>query len=159
MVVRFPLEERTGAGYHIEGSYPGPAGQRQWVGTHSLARGQLALFLFSDVSPMTRPARLVCGSHVAVSEFLAPYGEDGAYPDAGSWYPSTLCVPAAHVVGTAGDVSLCHPLVVHSATWPHRGTGPPMTPSPPCMPLQADHGPHGPVPSHQPRNRRRPCPR
>jgi hypothetical protein len=26
--------------------------------------------------------------------------------------------------GAAGDVYLCHPFLVHSATWPHRGVAP-----------------------------------
>ena len=27
------------------------------------------------------------------------------------------------VTGSAGDVYLCHPLLVHSPSWPHRGSG------------------------------------
>ena len=36
--------------------------------------------------------------------------------------PSVLCRTVAHAVGSAGDVYLCHPFLVHSATWPHRGS-------------------------------------
>ena len=36
--------------------------------------------------------------------------------------PSVLCRRAAEATGRAGDVYLCHPFVVHTATWPHRGT-------------------------------------
>jgi len=32
--------------------------------------------------------------------------------------------------GRAGDVFLCHPFVVHTATWPHRGTTPRMVAQP-----------------------------
>jgi len=29
--------------------------------------------------------------------------------------------PLAWATGHAGDVYLCHPFIVHAATWPHRG--------------------------------------
>jgi len=94
--------------------------------TLSLPRGLLALFLFTDVGMDHAPTRLVCGSHLYVPEFLAPYGEAGTESDAEFWRPSVLCRPVAHATGAAGDVFLCHPFVVHTATWPHRGTGPRM---------------------------------
>ena len=130
VAVRFPSEDRANAGYHIEGSYPGPAGQHWWVNVRSRARGLLALFLFTDVGLDDAPTRLVRGSHLTVPRFLAPYGEAGT--DAGTqlWYPSTLCRPVAHATGTAGDVFLRHPFIVHTATWPHRGTGPRMIAQP-----------------------------
>jgi len=37
---------------------------------------------------------------------------------------------AAHATGKAGDVFLCHPFMVHTATWPHRGAGPRMIAQP-----------------------------
>ena len=49
VVVRFPAQGRANAGYHIEGSYRGPAGQDGWVNIRSRARRLLALFLFTDV--------------------------------------------------------------------------------------------------------------
>lgn len=64
----------------------------------------------------------MCGSHLAVPPFLAPDGEAGALADAVFWRPSTLCLPVAHATGTAGDIYLCHPFLVHTATWPHRGS-------------------------------------
>jgi Phytanoyl-CoA dioxygenase (PhyH) len=124
VVVRFPSEDRANAGYHVEGSYPGPAGQHWRVNVRSRGRGLLALFLFTDVGPDDAPTRLVHGSHLTVARFLAPYGETGTDADTQLWYPSTLCRPVAHATGTAGDVFLCHPFIVHTATWPHRGTGP-----------------------------------
>jgi hypothetical protein len=130
VIVRFPSEDRANVGYHIEGSYPGPAGQHWWVNVHSRARGLLALFLFTDVGPEDAPTRLMCGSHLTVPRFLAPYGEAGTDAAAVFWYPSTLCRPVAHATGTAGDVFLCHPFVVHTATWPHRGAGPRMIAQP-----------------------------
>lgn len=128
VIVRFPSEERANAGYHIEGSYDGPGGY--WVNVHSRARGLLALFLFSDVGPDDAPTRLMCGSHLAVPEFLAPYGEAGTNADAVFWRPSVLCRPVAHATGKAGDIYLCHPFIVHTATWPHRGTMPRMIAQP-----------------------------
>ncbi|HEX5295689.1 MAG TPA: hypothetical protein VFW50_01670 [Streptosporangiaceae bacterium] len=35
-----------------------------------------------------------------------------------------LCLADAHAAGRAGDVFLCHPFIVHTATRPHRGAGP-----------------------------------
>jgi hypothetical protein len=127
VVVRFPREhDRGNAGYHIEGSYAGPDGTPGWVNIRSRARGLLALFLFTDVGPDDAPTRVMCGSHLYVPRFLAPYGEAGTDSDAVFWRESVLCLTAAHATGRAGDVFLCHPFIVHTATWPHRGTGPRM---------------------------------
>jgi hypothetical protein len=128
VVVRFPSEDRANAGYHIEGSYDGPGGY--WVNVRSKARGLLALFLFSDVGPDDAPTRLVCGSHLAVPPFLAPYGAAGTMADGVFWRPSVLCLPVAHATGNAGDIYLCHPFIVHTATWPHRGAVPRMIAQP-----------------------------
>ena len=128
VVVRFPSEDRANAGYHIEGSYRGPGGW--WVNVRSRARGLLALFLFTQVGPDDAPTRLMCGSHLTVPGFLAPHGEKGACADAEFWRPSALCLPVAHATGAAGDVFLCHPFIVHTATWPHRGAGPRMIAQP-----------------------------
>ena len=84
----------------------------------------------TDVGPDDAPTRLVLGSHLTVARFLAPHGEAGTDADADLWYPSTLCRPVAHATGTAGDVFLCHPFIVHTATWPHRGSGPRMIAQP-----------------------------
>lgn len=128
VVVRFPSEDRANSGYHIEGSYEGPGGH--WVNVRSRARGLLALLLFTDVGPEDAPTRLMRGSHLAVPEFLAPYGEAGTSADAEFWRPSALCLPTAHATGHAGDAFLCHPFLVHTATWPHRGTAPRMIAQP-----------------------------
>jgi hypothetical protein len=132
VVVRFPAEdERANAGYHIEASYAAPDGSSAgWVNIRSRARGLLALFLLTDVGRRDAPTRLLCGSHLAVPQFLAPYGEAGTDSDADFWRPSTLCMTSAHATGKAGDVFLCHPFIVHTATWPHRGAGPRMIAQP-----------------------------
>jgi hypothetical protein len=128
VVVRFPSEDRAEAGYHIEGSYTGSGGY--WVNVRSRGRGLLVLLLFSDVEADDAPTRLVCGSHLYVPEFLAPYGEAGTNADGEFWRPSVLSRPVAHATGQAGDAFLCHPFLVHTATWPHRGTGPRMMAQP-----------------------------
>lgn len=130
VVVRFPKEnDRGNAGYHIEGSYAGPGGAG-WVDIRSRARGLLALFLLTDAGPDDAPTRLMRGSHLYVPEFLAPYGEAGADSGTVFWRESVLCLADAHATGQAGDVYLCHPFIVHTATWPHRGTGPRMIAQP-----------------------------
>lgn len=121
--VRFPSEEYPGdVGWHIEGSYP--VGTEYWANVRSRARGLLALFLFTDVGPHDAPTRLALGSHLAMPRILAPAGEAGM-PDEQSIAgvrPSVLCRTVVHATGRAGDVFLCHPFIVHTATWPHRGT-------------------------------------
>ena len=120
VVVRFPSEDRVNVGYHVEGSFSGPGGH--WANVRSRDRGLLALFLFTDIGPGDAPTRLICGSHLYVPEFLAPHGDAGTLADAELWRPSVLCRPVVHATGEAGDVYLCHPFIVHTATWPHRGT-------------------------------------
>jgi hypothetical protein len=107
VVVRFPAEgERANAGYHIEGSYAAPDGSSVgWVNIRSRNRGLLALFLFTDVGRHDAPTRLLCGSHLAVPQFLASYGEAGTDSDADFWRPSTLCMNVAHATGRAGTFS------------------------------------------------------
>jgi hypothetical protein len=92
-----PEGERGNAGYHIEGSYPGPDGTG-WVNVRSRARGLLALFLLTDAGPEDAPTRLLRGSHLYVPEFLAPYGEEGAYSDTVFWRESVLCLADAHAI-------------------------------------------------------------
>ena len=129
--VRFPSEEDPGdAGHHIEGSFRG--GGEGWVNVRSRARGLLALFLFSDVGPDDAPTRLVLGSHLWVPRVLAPAGEAGMSfgPVATRLPPSVLSRRTVEATGRAGDVFLGHPFIVHTATWPHRGTAPPLIAQP-----------------------------
>jgi len=123
--VRFPSEDNPGeVGYHIEGNWWG--GTEYWTNVRSRGRGLLALFLFSDTGPDDAPTRLIAGSHLFVPPVLAPAGDRGM---AGGEVPtrlapSVLCRRAADATGRAGDVYVCHPFIVHTATWPHRGTAP-----------------------------------
>jgi Phytanoyl-CoA dioxygenase (PhyH) len=121
--VRFPSEEDPGdAGHHIEGSFRGDGDW--WVNVRSRGRGLLALFLFSDVGPDDAPTRLVLGSHLWVPRVLAPAGEAGMSfgPVAARLPPSVLSRRTVEAAGRAGDVFVCHPFIVHTATWPHRGS-------------------------------------
>src|SRR5437870_5693779 len=69
---------------------------------------------------------LIVGSHLDVPRVLTPFGERGVFHGdvAGQLPGSTFERPRARATGHAGDVFLCHPFLVHRATWPHRGTGP-----------------------------------
>ncbi|MEV6632988.1 phytanoyl-CoA dioxygenase family protein [Actinoplanes sp. NPDC051470] len=129
--VRFPAEEYPGeVGWHIEGSWWKDG--EWWADVTSRARGLLALFLFSDVGPEDAPTRLVLGSHRYAAAALATRGEAGM-PGGdvpGLLRPSTLVRTTAEATGAAGDVYLCHPFIVHTATWPHRGTQPRMMAQP-----------------------------
>jgi hypothetical protein len=123
--VRFPsLRDPGDAGWHIDGSYE--VDGQWWVNVHSRHRGLLALFLFTDVGPEDAPTELLVGSHLDVPRLLAPFGERGLFfgEVVGHLPASTFQRPSAHATGRAGDVYICHPFLVHRATWPHRGTGP-----------------------------------
>lgn len=129
--VRFPSEEWPGdTGHHIEGNWWG--GEDYWTNVRSRGRGLTAFFLFSDVGPDDAPTRLVVGSHLFVPAVLAEAGETGMaggdVPE--RLRPSVLCRKVVHATGKAGDVYLCHPFMVHTSTWPHRGTTPRMMAQP-----------------------------
>ena len=129
--VRFPSEEYPGdVGWHIEGSFT--VGDSYWANVRSRQRGLLALFLFDDVGDDDAPTRLAIGSHLAIPPILAPAGEEGMSGDQtmAGVRPSVMCRTVVHATGRAGDVFLCHPFVVHTATWPHRGRKPRMMAQP-----------------------------
>jgi hypothetical protein len=129
VMVRFPSQDRAGAGYHIEASYPGPGGQGLAGQCPLPGRGLLALFLLTDVDPDDAPTRLVCGSHLtaAVPGTVRRSRRGRRRPAVVPLY----AVPSCHARDRDGrDVFLCHPFIVHTATWPHRGTGPRMIAQP-----------------------------
>jgi hypothetical protein len=103
-----------------------------WANVRSRGRGLLALFLFTDVSDDDAPTELIVGSHLDVPRVLGPFGERGVFR--GDVVPHlarfTFERPRARATGRAGDVFLCHPFLVHRATWPHRGDGPRMVAQP-----------------------------
>ena len=129
--VRFPsLADPGDAGWHIEASYQRDG--RQQVNVNSRARGLLVLYLFSDVDEASAPTRIRPGSHRDAARVLAPAGDDGlpwleaatAAADASAGRATALAA------GQAGDVFLCHPFLVHAASWPHRGRTPRMMAQP-----------------------------
>jgi hypothetical protein len=129
--VRFPSERDPGdAGWHIEASYAEDGEMR--VNYRSRARGLLALYLLTDVDAASAPTRLRPGSHLEAARVLAPAGDAGMpwLEAAQAATAATGHLPTVAATGQAGDVFLCHPFLVHAATWPHRGTGPRMVAQP-----------------------------
>jgi hypothetical protein len=123
--VRFPSRADPGdAGWHIEGSFG--KGADAWVNYRSRGRGLLALYLFTDVDTDGAPTRVRPGSHRDAARVLLPYGAEGLpfmqaalmAADASAARPTVLAT------GRAGDVFLCHPFLVHAASWPHTGRQP-----------------------------------
>jgi hypothetical protein len=124
IAARFPsLADPGDAGWHVDGSFQGPDGGLR-LNVTSKARGLLCLFLFSDVSIHDAPTELKVGSHRDVPVVLAPYGDEGMdfVALAERLTDKTFDRPSALATGRAGDVFVCHPFLVHRATWPHRGS-------------------------------------
>jgi hypothetical protein len=123
-VVRFPSTVDPGdAGWHIDGSFD--VGGEWWVNLHSRGRALLMLFLFSDVGVNDAPTRILVGSHLDVPAVLLPEGDKGMHFE--SVLPRLPFVRERRIVlatGNSGDVYLCHPFLVHAASWPHHGTQP-----------------------------------
>jgi phytanoyl-CoA dioxygenase PhyH len=129
--VRFPSEDDPGdAGWHIEASYD--HGGEPWVNVGTRGRGLLAIYLLTDVDERSAPTRVRPGSHLDVPPLLAPAGPDGApwLQSAERAAAATAHRPVELATGAAGDVFLCHPFLVHAATWPHRGRSPRMIAQP-----------------------------
>ena len=133
--VRFPHPDDPGdAGWHIETSFwagtEDPGGV--WSGTYwhanvrSRDRGLLALFLLTDIGPDDAPTRIRVGSHADAARVLAPAGDEGLGQDVSGPRVEKASAdrPVTYATGAAGDVYLCHPFLVHAASWPHRGTTP-----------------------------------
>jgi hypothetical protein len=79
------------------------------------------------------------GSHLKMAPLLRSFGDDGIrnlqepLPDTSG--------PIALATGEAGDVYICHPFLVHAASWPHRGSTPRFISQPPIGlsgPVQLD---------------------
>jgi hypothetical protein len=128
-VVRFPAERDPGdAGWHIDSSFESADGS--WhVNYRSRQRGLLLLCLLSDVDVDDAPTRIMPGSHLKIPTLLRRFGDDGVF---GLHAPlPEPTEPIAYATGEAGDVYLCHPFLVHAASWPHRGTAPRFVSQPP----------------------------
>jgi hypothetical protein len=135
-VVRFPSEEDPGdAGWHIDSSFQSPGDPRWFVNYRSKERALLLLCLITDVGMDDAPSRLLPGSHLEMARLLAPAGEEGL-PGAYGGQESEIPLPASRsgevfATGSAGDVFVCHPFLVHAASWPHRGEQPRFLAQPP----------------------------
>jgi hypothetical protein len=123
--VRFPSEVDPGdAGWHVDGSFERDGSY--WLNHRSDGRALLLLLLYSDVGDDDAPTLIRVGSHRMVAEALEPFGHQGlSFMDlAVRMDLSNLAGDVVRATGRAGDVFLCHPFLVHSASWPHRGTSP-----------------------------------
>jgi hypothetical protein len=134
--LRFPhLEEPDDAGWHIEGSYL-PRGRKTYhANVCSKDRALLLLFLFTDVGDADAPTLIRIGSHLDIPRVLAPYGEDGVsiFRAAQKIDAASAHRPLASATGSAGDVPVCHPFLVHAAQ-PHHGNRPRFLAQPPIAP-------------------------
>jgi Phytanoyl-CoA dioxygenase (PhyH) len=135
-VVRFPNEADPGdAGWHIDSSFQPQDDSRWFVNYRSKERALLLLCLLSNVGPDDAPSRLLPGSHLEMARLLAPAGEKGL-PGAFAGQESQIPLPTQRndedtATGSAGDVFVCHPFLVHAASWPHRGDQPRFIAQPP----------------------------
>jgi hypothetical protein len=123
--VRFPSRADPGdAGWHLEGSFD--QGGEWWVNYRSRGRGLLALYLFSDVDAGSAPTRVRPGSHRDAARILKPAGQAGMsfMRAAALAAQASADRPTELATGQAGDVFLCHPFLVHAASWPHTGAHP-----------------------------------
>jgi len=120
--VRFPSEADPGdAGWHIDGSFDGPT-----AATGSTSRARRAACSCSSCSPMwTSGARPRGSSEAHTSTCPA------SWPPQRGWRRlRARCASSPRVDIQAradprrrqgGDVYICHPFLVHAASWPHRG--------------------------------------
>ncbi len=135
-VVRFPSQEEPGdTGWHIDSSFQPTGASRWFVNYRSRGRALLLFCLLSDVGMDDAPSRLVPGSHLEMARLLVPAGEEGL-PGAYEGQESKIPLPESKrglvfAFGSAGDVFICHPFLVHAASWPHRGTQPRFLAQPP----------------------------
>jgi hypothetical protein len=137
--VRFPSDEIPAqAGWHIDSSYP--VGDDSYLNLWSRKRALLMLFFFTDIGLDDAPSRIYVGSHLDIPQVLLPAGPEGM-----SVHRLMGLIPRVHerevavATGSAGDVYLCHPFLVHGASWPHRGQLPRFIAQPrldPVGPLQ-----------------------
>ncbi|MEH3157405.1 MAG: phytanoyl-CoA dioxygenase family protein [Gordonia paraffinivorans] len=126
--VRFPVgRESDDTGWHIDASFPAPDGSGYRVSVSSRDRGLLALFVISDVDGDDAPTRIRVGSHRDVPPFLEPCGDEGvdmvtvcAQMDRAGLLDNPVRSEIL-ATGSAGDVFLCHPFLVHAAQVNRRG--------------------------------------
>jgi len=150
VVVRYPSPDDPGdAGWHIEAN--AAVGEEYRVNLDSRGRALLLLVLLSDVGEHDAPTRIRVGSHLLTPAQLRAAGADGVpFREVATGTREIEACAVASATGNAGDVYLCHPFLVHSATWPHRGVSPRFMAQPALpqdQPFQYDRpaGEHSPV--------------
>lgn len=138
--IRFPSEVDPGdTGWHVDASFgtESPDFLSWRVNVSSKGRALLLLFLFSDVGDDDAPTRIRAGSHLVIARRLAPAGEAGLTLRelVEDGFDRTASCPERYATGSAGDVYLCHPFLVHAAQL-HRGTRPRFLAQPPLLPAE-----------------------
>lgn len=136
--VRFPSATDTGdGGWHVDAGFPGedPNDYLSWrINIHSKGRALLMLFLFSDVTELDAPTKILTGSHMDVASLLQPHGEAGlSFMELAKQLPIVANREEVLATGRAGTVYLCHPFMVHAAQR-NRGTQPKFMAQPPLLP-------------------------
>ena len=135
--VRFPSDTDTGdGGWHVDAGFPGddPYNYFSWrININSKGRGLLMLFLFSDVTELDAPTKILKGSHMHVAKLLAPLGEAGlSFTDLAINLSELSGGEEVLATGKAGTVFLCHPFIVHAAQR-NRGMQPKFMAQPPLL--------------------------
>jgi hypothetical protein len=148
--IRFPSDDDPGdTGWHADAGFYGADGSLR-LNLLSQGRALLMLFLFSDVEEADAPTRIKVGSHLEVPRLLEPAGEAGlTYIELAQRLDPARDYPIALATGSAGDVFLCHPFLIHAAQR-HRGTTPKFMAQPPLHParplaLERSDGDYSPV--------------
>lgn len=135
--VRFPSTMDSGdTGWHVDAGFPGadPNDYFNWrINIHSKGRALLMLFLFSDVSELDAPTRILKGSHMDVARLLKPLGDTGiSFMELAGRLSELPERTQAFATGKAGTVYLCHPFLVHGAQQ-HHGSEPKFMAQPPLL--------------------------
>lgn len=124
-IVRFPSPHAPpDTGWHIEGNWHN--GNEFATNLWSRGRALFVMCLLNDTGADDAPMGMIAGSHLLVPSALKPFGEDGRGGNeiVKDLDPSVLCRRATYATGSAGDAYLCHPFLLHTATWPHTGVEP-----------------------------------
>lgn len=135
--VRFPSEIDSGdTGWHVDAGFAGEDPSDFFaarINVNSKGRGLLMLFLFSDVTELDAPTRILKGSHLDVTRLLKPEGEAGlSFMELAGRLSELPEREEGLAVGKAGTVYLCHPFLVHAAQR-HRGKIPKFMAQPPLL--------------------------
>ena len=135
--IRFPSATDTGdGGWHVDAGFPGddPNDYFSWrININSKGRALLMLFLFSDVTEVDAPTKVLKGSHMDVAKLIQPYGDAGlSFMDLANKLTESSNREEVLATGKAGTVYLCHPFMVHAAQR-HRGTQPKFMAQPPLL--------------------------